>query len=182
MKNQIDKLVELGVSHFDCMVARYNPEFRQTAMYIEKKYYERMTAEELLSMQGELEALNGENFNIYVRDSDFYNSRLLVIDDCMASSVQDVHAKMKALGRRAQFVIETSQASMYNYQVGFVHDKPLAHSARILKKVCEDLNGDKKHAKLGKFFRLAGFENKKPSDEAGLFDYKERKNHMVKFF
>lgn len=180
----------LNFKNYDCLVVSYQMEYYNTGQYLDKKVIGyNLTNDNLLSKYDELKDLNCNNYNIYIRDADFMNSRLFIIDDILEKNNEYLINKVNLINRKKfskpYFYIKTSTKDFKNnYQVGFLlnDNVPILLKDMVLKEYCELFEADMKHANINKYFRISGFKNNKIKnlETYCYLDKLEQSNDIIK--
>lgn len=163
------QIKDLPFTQYDCLIVKYDYDFYLSSKFLDKiQYASFFTKQQLINSYQELLYFNQKNYNIYIRDSDFSNSPFFVLDDFIVSHEQEL-AHVEHFCNYADFIfyIETSQIKgKKNYQLGFKlkSDVPIQYKHTVLNYLCTQLECDEKHSSLNKYFRAAGFLNKKALD------------------
>lgn len=181
-----EQLRALNFDLYDCLLARYNPEFNLTAQYIEKIIYKkRLSINDLLNCYEELNEYNKQYFNIYIRDSNYINSRIFVLDDIIAANERGLSNQVSAQFNPYTtnlFFLKTSTISKdkSSFQVVFqLHDDiSILYKQDIMNDLTYKLEADRKHSIVNKYFRAAGFINQKPLENQ-RFKSNDRKNTLI---
>lgn len=180
-----EQLTALNFKSYDCLMAKYNPEFTLTAQYIEKiTYKKKLSRGELVENYEFLNEYNKKGFNIYIRDTNYMVSPIFVLDDILASSSLELKDKIFSASQHyAQelFFIKTSSINKQNnYQVVFELKSGISpiYKHSIISELAHSLKADIQHAMVNKYFRAAGFLNKKPLDKT-RFITTQTKNNLI---
>ncbi len=180
---------------FDLLAARYNPIYKNTAMHVEKLDLGfNITKEKCLNLFDNLKSLNEDNYNIYIRPSNYRDNSLLVLDDFIDGNSSLTHGIMKDYIFERDlfsfdFALQTSFSSSqnktvdYNYQLGVILNEKInpRHKQFLLTAICENLDCDAAHANISKFFRVAGFFNRKYNKVENSLEIAQQKNIPIKY-
>lgn len=177
----------LNIPNYDCLIVKYDTDYLNSQNYLNKNIFLNLSKEELLSNYEHYNSLNNDNYNIYIRDSNFLQSPFITIDDIyINTNIQrsiDSFVRSFSLSHIVTpylYILTSEINNNQNYQIIFKlnPDIPIEFKDSILKKLIEKFKADKRHGHINKFFRAAGFINKKPLDYSYISS-KEFKNQLI---
>lgn len=156
---------------FDILIAKYKEEYKKLGDYVSREVlFRQINSEKIVEHVDRLNQLNKEGWNIYLRLSNFYQNNFFLIDDVSKTHLYQINASINTYWSIEKYntkfkLVDIIQTSTNNYQVLLYNENPLKFidKNKISNGLADLFNADKACTDIGKFFRLVGFQNMKPT-------------------